>query len=457
MRFSSPVVLLFSRTRLRLARCGLAAGLAALALGSAHDAAACGGCFVGEMENTQVTGHKMIFSISTTETTLWDQISYSGDPASFSWVLPIKGMVTVGLSSDALFEELEAVTSVTVSPPPLNCPVPSCYQAKGGFGADASASGAGGAGGVNVIAQQVVGPYDTVQLSSSDPGALEAWLAMNGYVIPPDVAPVITAYVSEGFDFLALKLVPGMGVSSIKPVRVSTPGAGATLPLRMVAAGTGTKTPITLWIFGEGRYQPSNFPWFLITGKELVWDFAQSSSNYDTLKQSGFDATSGRGWLVETSTPFSSWQISDDLSSLAMYDPTDSGYADDMGNGAVAALDADLAKLYGDIDPSSLWLTRTTSELTRAALANDLDLGASADQSIVSGFLTAEQAVNTPPCPSYPPCAGGAGGSGGGESGSNGRGSSGGCAVPNDSGSSGELAAVALALGVALARRRRGR
>ena len=53
------------------------------------------------------------------------------------------------------------------------------------------------------------------------------------------ILPVIDAYVAEGFNFLALKLVPGQGVDSMRPVRVTTPGAAATLPLRMVAAGTG--------------------------------------------------------------------------------------------------------------------------------------------------------------------------------------------------------------------------
>ena len=135
-----------------------------------------------------------------------------------------------------------------------------------------------------MIAQQVVGPYQTVQLASSDPNALTAWLASHGYVVQTGFDSVINAYVTEGFDFLALKLVPGMGVSSMKPVRITTPGAGGTLPLRMVAAGVGVTTPITLWIFGEGRYQPTNFPTFAITGSELVWDFGSSSSNYKALQ-----------------------------------------------------------------------------------------------------------------------------------------------------------------------------
>ena len=76
----------------------------ALSVMGARDAHACGGCFVQQTENTQVTGHRMILSVSKEQTTLWDQIEYSGEPESFGWVLPTKGIVTIDLSSDALFE-----------------------------------------------------------------------------------------------------------------------------------------------------------------------------------------------------------------------------------------------------------------------------------------------------------------------------------------------------------------
>jgi len=49
----------------------------------------------------------MILSISQDRTTSWDQITYAGAPSSFAWVLPIKGQVEVGLSSDALFGTLD--------------------------------------------------------------------------------------------------------------------------------------------------------------------------------------------------------------------------------------------------------------------------------------------------------------------------------------------------------------
>src|SRR5215510_9861539 len=96
--------------------------LAGAAIFAAGDAAACGGCAVPTNENTQVTGHRMIFSTSKSQTTLYDQIEYSGEPTSFAWFLPIKGQVDVGLSADGLFAFLGSFSSVQVIPPPLNCP-----------------------------------------------------------------------------------------------------------------------------------------------------------------------------------------------------------------------------------------------------------------------------------------------------------------------------------------------
>ena len=150
----------------------LAVPFSALVLAPARDAAACGGCFhndVQQMENTQVSGHRMIFSISKTQTTLWDQIQYVGAPSSFAWVLPIKGVVNVGLSSDALFGNLDAETKVTVNSPLITCPPPPPCS-NGSAGAGGTFDG-GVPGGVVVTAQEVVGPYETVQLSSADPAA----------------------------------------------------------------------------------------------------------------------------------------------------------------------------------------------------------------------------------------------------------------------------------------------
>ena len=61
--------------------------VAALSIGTAmaaQDAEACGGCFAPPEENTVVTGHNMVLTIGKTQTTLYDQIEYVGDPAEAS-------------------------------------------------------------------------------------------------------------------------------------------------------------------------------------------------------------------------------------------------------------------------------------------------------------------------------------------------------------------------------------
>jgi hypothetical protein len=297
----------------------------------------------------------------------------------------------------------------------------------------------------------VVGPYETVQLQSTNPSALQDWLTSHGYTIPADVAPVIAAYVSDGFDFVALKLVPGMGVSAMRPVRVTTPGAGPVLPLRMVAAGTGSVTPVTLWIVGEGRYQPTNMPTFEVDPTRLTWDWNTSTSNYTSLKTAGFTATAGKGWCLEYAQPSSMYLLEEQLQSLIGTNPDQSGYADAMGFDAQQNLSDDLGVLFADIPDSSLWITRIEGRLSRAALATDLQIGASADQSQVQNVLNATHAIGTSPC--------GFGGTGFGGGSSNSP-DSGSCAVTADRGAApallGGLAAL-FALGLARARRRRPR
>jgi hypothetical protein len=405
------------------------AAVPALALLGERDAAACGGCFGPPTEsNDVVTDHRMVLSLSSQQTTLYDEIKYAGSPSSFAWVLPISGQVTIGLSADAVFDTLDAVSVPTVQPPPQNCPPPpdGCGQNAGaptaGFGASGSSSG----GGVNVTSSQVVGPYQTVQLQSTDPQALDAWLTTNGYAITDDMKPVIAAYVAGGFDFLAMKLVPGAGVQSMRPVRVTFGGASPTLPLRMVAAGTGATVGITLYVVADGRWEPANFPWFHIEDKDIVWDWSASDSNYRTLEQQKEAAANNAIWEVEASVTQYSSTVQSQIQEAAQYGfvpgGTSSGgfggagssngdaYApidpsgSDPGKTADQVMQEDLTTLFAGISANSFRLTRLRADLAHGALGSDLQLQAAADQSVLSNSHQATQSVNGPLCPVYQGC-----------------------------------------------------
>jgi MYXO-CTERM domain-containing protein len=407
-------------------RLGMFAGTLAASVGflatTAGDSRACGGCFHPPSQNaTVVTDHRMVFAVSPTQTTLYDQIEYSGSPSDFGWVLPIHGKVTLGVSSDLLFSTLNQVTQTTILAPPYPCQPCNCARngpTAAGFAA-ADGSVASDSGGVTVYAQQVVGPYATVQLhpnSTSDTAALTAWLQANSYSIPATVDPIIAAYVSEGFDFLAVKLVPGQGVQAMRPISVTTPGASVALPLRMVAAGTGSRVGITLWVVASGRYEPKNFGWFTISPSSLVWDWSTNSSNYTTLRAQKEQQLANAAWQIESSLDLSPYGIE----STVLRDPTASDYSpipqSDGGAGQTAqeVRAQDLNTLF-PTGGTSVRITRMRADLSQSALATDLILQASADQSSISNTYQANLSINV----SCPVCSCGSGsGSGGSGAGS---------------------------------------
>ena len=391
-----------------------------------RDASACGGFFQPPTEvETVVSDHRMLLAISKQQTTLYDQVAYSGSPSSFAWVLPIKGNVQIGLSSDLLFDTLDAMTATQVVEPPANCPPPpSCDELppEGVAALDAGAAAdAGGGGGVTVTAQAEVGPYETVQLHSTDGSALSDWLSAHGYSIPPAVAPIVAAYVGAGFDFLAMKLVPGASVKAMRPVRVTTEGASPVLPLRMVAAGTGATTGITLWVLADGRYEPQNFPFFTIASSELSWDWSTNTSNYEAVRLAKEASFKGRGWQIESSLELNQFTISSNLidnvedspDGGAYLPPPDAGSGDagapagddgGPGYGGGPGVDMDLATLFAGMSGDNVRVTRMRSDIAHAALDVDLVLEASSDSSELSNLYDTTGQIGQPLCPIYQGC-----------------------------------------------------
>lgn len=369
---------------------------------AATDARACGGCVVPAQENTQVTGHRMILATSKTQTTLYDQIEYTGNPESFAWFLPIKGEVDVDLSADAMFAYLGDASQVVVYPPQL-----SCINSRGGGVFTAGAEDSAGGDGdeyvapedpVNVIAQEVVGPYETVQIESEKPGALTQWLEDHGYDVPEDVQPIIDAYQSEGFGFLAMKLVPGEGVTSMRPVRVTTPGGGLGLPLRMVAAGTGAITPVTLYVMSEGRYEVDERPNMRMNADLIVWDWDNDISNYRQVRDDLVDATEGHGWLTESSIRFNKQQLMSRVSQTIEINPGTTGWGDpDAGVSEADAAQLDIDTVFAGMNEKNIWLTRMYARLSRKALEKDLTLRAAADQTEIKPELEAKTGTGSPP------------------------------------------------------------
>jgi hypothetical protein len=480
---------------------GIAAAASAATLAGERRASACGGCFHPPPTPMQtvadITDEKMLLAVSPTQSTLYDEIEYSGTPSSFAWVLPIHGTVTVGLSSDVLFQAVDALTATQIVAPPTNCPAsPACnFGGSGSSGAGdfSAASGAETPPAVQVLSQQTVGPYQTVQLHSTDPSALDDWLTQNGYQIPTSVQPILAAYVSEGFDFLAMKLLPGQGVQAMRPVRVTTSGASLSLPLRMASVGTGAVTGITIWVVADGRYEPENFQFFYIETSALVWDWSTNQSNYTTLRTQEEADYMNAAWEIESSIDLNEQIITNVIQSGGQYyangsissvpvsaaqdylsvGSADAGEADGGDGGYESAEDVradDIAALFAGMAGPTVRVTRIRSDIAQSAMTQDFVLQASSDQSELSNVRDVTQSVNLtcPPvyaCPVYSTGSGDDGGDDASASGAAGGGPlestvHGGCAAAaqDAAGSRGAgLAGLAALLGLVLGRATRAR
>jgi hypothetical protein len=411
-----------NRSKLAL---GVATAVSAVTFAGERQASACGGCFQPPNQTvSDITDERMLLTVSGGQSTLYDQIKYSGSPSSFAWVLPIHGTVTVGLSADVLFNSIDAVTTTQINPPPQNCPSPNCAlpQNAATSGAGSSGSSSGGGGGVTVLAAANVGPYATVQLHSTSSTALDNWLTQNGYNIPTAVQPILDAYVKEGSDFLAMKLLPNQGVQSMRPVRVTTPGAGLSLPLRMASIGTGAVTGITIWVVADGRYEPQNFQFFHIEDSQLVWDWASYTSNYTTLRVQKESASKNAAWEIESSIAVNQQVIKNTIMNGGYY------YGNGLSSSGGVAVDAsqdylpvgsadagagyesadqvrddDINTLFAGLTGSTVRITRIRSDIAQTAMTNDFVLQASTDQSELSNVRNVTQSVNLT-CPIYDGC-----------------------------------------------------
>jgi hypothetical protein len=410
-----PIPLSSKSPMLALRPSTLAVTAAVVALSFPRVAAACGGCFHPPTENpTVVTDHRMIFAVSPKATTLYDQMRYDGSPSSFAWVLPIEDRVTVGLSSDELFEVLDAMTQVQIVGPETRCDQPACMP----MVAAVAAAPEGARGGVTVLASEVVGPYETVQLRAEDPKALATWLAAHKYEVPPESQAIIDGYVKEKSAFLAMKLVPGASVKAMRPVRVTSSGASMSLPLRMVAAGAGPVLGVTLWVTAQGRYEPQNFPSFTISAAELAWDWSKEASDYTTVRATKTAASKGFAWQIESSLDLATRTLATSLEEAA-HRPQgntppvpdfplttgDGGKGSDAGATKTAEelRKDDLAVLLGG-DPANVATVRVTrmrADLAHTALGQDLHLRGASDQSVLSNVVRVTRELHPMQCPVY--------------------------------------------------------
>lgn len=284
-------------------------GLAIVALAGAalapSPAIACGGFFCDGFNLTPVdqNAERVLFEVNDDATvTATVEISYSGSPTDFSWVVPVPDTPTLEVVPPSTLQLLDAATSPRVLPPLIESS--SSWNAgddDDAFGDDDDATGDGGGGGGEVDVEDLpqVGPFDPEVISSTDPGALIDWLNDNGYLITPEMEPAVASYVATGRKFLGMKLAPEAGVVDIAPIRMTYPATEPVLPIVLTSVAAEPEMSVVVFVVGDTNYESVNYVTLEVDRHAIQADPRTGANNYFALQSWQADQAGGRAFFTE--------------------------------------------------------------------------------------------------------------------------------------------------------------
>lgn len=293
----------------------LAAGAAVLTAGLAYRlnvAHACGGFFCSQANPVQQSAEEIIFVANPDDTvTAVIRINYTGPSEHFAWVLPIQGVPSkVDVSSNTAFEALRQSTQPQyslVTTVEGTCKQDLSMSARGGFattGAAQPPSATTNDGGVTVVDQGAVGPYDweviKVDPMQSDPAqAAVTWLTAHGYDVT-DLGPsVLRPYLTDGLNLMAFKLTkaPNVNTGSIRPVIVTFNSKLPSIPIRPTAVAAQPDMGVLVYVLNNTQAVPKNYKALVLN--EALIDWFNYQSNYRAVVTAAAKEAGGQGFVTE--------------------------------------------------------------------------------------------------------------------------------------------------------------
>lgn len=244
-------------------------------------------------------------------------IKYAGAPDKFAWIVPVPEVPELGLSPTGAFGLLDQLTAPDVAVQVEDiCPRSawacdydrsSCGDGAGGGPFDVADGGAGDAGatggsGVTVIDEKTVGDYQTVTFRASEAGAATQWLRDNGFIVNPTTSIYMEPYVQANMVFVAVKLVPGAGVSAIKPLRMRYRADYPMVPLVLTAVAAQPHLTVTSFVYSDRPFRPMGHPIVAIDQNRLALD-RDRRLNYPMLLARTIDEHGGDGFAIEYRGP----------------------------------------------------------------------------------------------------------------------------------------------------------
>jgi MYXO-CTERM domain-containing protein len=265
---------------------------------AAPRAEACGGFFCSRVPIDQA-GERIVFGVRDNTVEAHIQIQYQGEAEKFSWVVPMPALPTLEVGSPLIFGYLDGRTQARFTLDWQN----SCSgdgrggpEMADGAGPPATGSPAEG-GGVTVVSQSEVGPYDAAILLAEQATALRNWLVDNGYDLSPQGSQALEPYVGKGNYFVALKLQQNKQVGDLRPIVVRFEGNRPCIPIKLTAIAARPDMPIIAYVLANKRAIPVNYRHVLINPTRIDW--LRFGSNYSQVATAAVDEAGGQAFLTE--------------------------------------------------------------------------------------------------------------------------------------------------------------
>ncbi len=266
-------------------------------------ATACGGLFCDTLPVAQ-NAERILFELHGDGTvTTAVEITYSGDPEGFSWVVPVPETPDLGVIPGNALSVLDTATVPQIVPPPVECTDTGGSVIMSDNALAGSAPEDEDGDGVVVEDLPSVGAYEAIVVSSEDPNALVEWLNTNGYLITPEMEPQVAVYVQQGMKFLAMKLLPGAGVADIAPIEMTYEAEAPTIPIVLTAVGADPEMGVLVFIAGNERYESGNFVNLEVDEEHVQFHPATGENNYYPLISWMIDNAGGKAMVTEYAAP----------------------------------------------------------------------------------------------------------------------------------------------------------
>lgn len=277
------------------------AGGALLSVGALDRVEACGGFFC-QLVPIDQAGEQIIFRQDGDMVTAIVLIQYAGDASDFSWVVPVPGIPELSTGSDLIFSPLEQITRPQFI---LETTGDACQTDFNFFfglaSSPPSATGESADGGVEILDTLTVGPFDVQVVSSTDAEALATWLTDNNYDLSDRGRELITPYVEQGMNFVALRLQQDRSVGDLQPLIMRYVSNQPMIPIRLTAVAAQPDMGVIVWLLGDSRAVPLNYLHVTPNYTRLNWYAGARNAyiSYQGLITAAMNEAGGQGFATD--------------------------------------------------------------------------------------------------------------------------------------------------------------